>query len=95
MSDLPKTVDECHTRILGIMERNQELYTQNTNLRDWKLEVTKRIKVLGRRRPSIALDQLDVLIDDVHLGRKGLSQGCDLSVGRRLQKGSYLFHEGG
>lgn len=72
MSDLPDNVADCHTRILGIMERNQELYEQNGKLRDWKLEVTKRIKILGKRRPSIALDQLDLLIDDIHIGRRGL-----------------------
>lgn len=57
---------------LGIMERNQELFTQNQDMRRWKDEVTRRINLLTKRRPSVALDEMDVLIDDIKFGRAEL-----------------------
>ena len=68
MRDLKQSLIDCAV----LMERNQELYEQNRVSREWKLEAIKRVKILARRKPSVALDQLDVLIDDIKFKRKGL-----------------------
>lgn len=71
-NEIVKDLKQAKADCLVLMERNQELYDQNEKLREWKRVVTHRISLIIRRKPSVALDEIDVLSDDIKFKRKDL-----------------------
>jgi hypothetical protein len=66
---IPEDSEQRRLRILAVMERNQELYVTVGMLQEELLEIKKRILILGKKRPSTALDEMDALIDDIKANR--------------------------